>query len=39
MVEDHIAGRANYTDELDKMVTLRVAAKTLFSNAQVGQAA
>jgi len=33
MVDDHIAGRANYTDELDKVLTLKLAASRLFSSA------
>ena len=35
MVEEHVAGRANYTDQLDKMMTLSLAGKTLFSRVQV----
>ena len=31
MVNDHIAGRANYTDEIDKLLTVAVAQKTLFA--------
>lgn len=30
MVNHHIAGRANYTDEIDKLLTIAVAQKTLF---------
>ena len=30
MVDDHIAGRANYTDEIDKVLAVAVARKTLF---------
>jgi hypothetical protein len=29
MVDDHVAGRANYTDELDKIVTVAVAQRAL----------
>ena len=29
MVADHIAGRANYTDEIDKLMTLTLVARTL----------
>jgi len=29
MVDDHIRGRANYTDELDKLLTIAVASRTL----------
>ncbi len=31
MVDQHVAGSANYTDELDKLLTLAVASKTLFT--------
>jgi hypothetical protein len=31
MAEEHIAGRANYTDEIDKLVTLTVVQKMLFA--------
>jgi asparagine synthase (glutamine-hydrolysing) len=31
MAEHHIAGRANYTDEIDKLLTLTVAQKMLFA--------
>jgi hypothetical protein len=31
MAEDHIAGRANYLDELDQVATLAVAEKVLFT--------
>lgn len=30
MVNDHIDGRANYTDEIDKMLTVALVRKTLF---------
>lgn len=30
MVNDHIDGRANYTDEIDKLLTVALAQKTLF---------
>jgi asparagine synthase (glutamine-hydrolysing) len=30
MVNDHIAGRANYTSEIDKLLTVALAQKTLF---------
>jgi len=32
MVEDHIAGRANYTSEIDKVLTVAVAQKTLLAD-------
>jgi asparagine synthase (glutamine-hydrolysing) len=31
MVEDHIAGRANYTDELDKVMTVAMVRRTIAS--------
>jgi asparagine synthase (glutamine-hydrolysing) len=33
MVDEHIAGRANYTDEIDKLLTVTIAQKTLFKDA------
>jgi asparagine synthase (glutamine-hydrolysing) len=34
MVEDHIAGRANYTDELDKVMTMATVRQTIASGKQ-----
>jgi hypothetical protein len=34
LVDDHIAGRANYTDEIDKLLTLTMAQQTLFTERQ-----
>lgn len=34
MVDDHIAGRANFTNEIDKVLTLAVAQRTLFRDIQ-----
>ena len=31
LVNDHIEGRANYTDELDKLLTVSLTYKTLFA--------
>jgi asparagine synthase (glutamine-hydrolysing) len=37
MVDDHVAGRANYTDEIDKVLTVAAARRTLFGRFDQGR--
>jgi hypothetical protein len=39
MVEDHVAGRANYTDEIDRVLTVAVMHRTLLSSVNLDAAA
>ena len=39
MVDDQVAGRANYTDEIDRLLTVAVVHRTLLSSVNRGQAA
>ena len=38
MVEAHVAGRANYTEEIDRLITIAVSHQTLISAAPPGEA-
>lgn len=37
MVDDHVAGRANYTDEIDRLLTVALVQRTLLSTVDRGE--